>query len=156
MSAKSCDRCTLYVSYPIIHISNGAALAQEIVATSVFPVTEILAIEDHKFNITFLYATFRSQILLKPTSDQIGSDTNQRTGEGDQRGGVRGQWESIKIPLRNLTYITKSTQQLSLLSRLRLHSYRKVIGSRNRVRYHKNIAEDNNHRKPRYVRDYGG
>jgi hypothetical protein len=51
-------------------------LAQKIVASSVFPVTEILAIEDHKLNNTFLYIAFGSQSLLKPTGDQIGSDTN--------------------------------------------------------------------------------
>jgi hypothetical protein len=43
-------------------LPNGATLAQKIVASSVFPVTEILVIEDHK--------------LLNPTSDQTGSDTN--------------------------------------------------------------------------------
>jgi hypothetical protein len=57
-------------------LQNGATLAQKIVAGSVFPVTEILAIEDHQLHITFLYVTFGSQSLLKPTSDQTGSDTN--------------------------------------------------------------------------------
>jgi hypothetical protein len=51
-------------------------MAQEIVVSSVFLVTEILAIEDHKFDSTFLHIAFRSQSLLKPTGDQIGSDTN--------------------------------------------------------------------------------
>jgi hypothetical protein len=51
-------------------------LAQEIVASSVFPVTEILAIEDHKLDSTFLHVPFRSQSLLKSTGDQTGSDTN--------------------------------------------------------------------------------
>jgi hypothetical protein len=55
---------------------NGAALAQEIVAGSVLPITEILAIEDHKLNNTFLHDAFRSQSLLKPIGDQTGSDTN--------------------------------------------------------------------------------
>jgi hypothetical protein len=58
------------------NLSNGAALAQEIVASSIFPVTEILAIEDHKLNNIFLHIAFGSQSLLKPTSDQISSDTN--------------------------------------------------------------------------------
>jgi hypothetical protein len=66
---------------------NGATLSQKIVASSVFLVTEILVIEDHKLNSTFLHVAFRSQSLLKPTSDQTGSDTNLRTGEGDQWGG---------------------------------------------------------------------
>jgi hypothetical protein len=55
---------------------NGATLAQKIIASSVFSVTEILAIENDKFYCTFLHVAFRSQSLLKPTSDQTGSDTN--------------------------------------------------------------------------------
>jgi hypothetical protein len=51
-------------------------LAQEIVASSVLPTTEILTIEDHKLNNTFLHVAFKSQSLLKPTGDQTGSDTN--------------------------------------------------------------------------------
>jgi hypothetical protein len=57
-------------------LPNGATLAQKIVASLVFSVTEILAIEDHKLNSTFLYVAFRSQSLLKPTADQTSSDTN--------------------------------------------------------------------------------
>jgi hypothetical protein len=57
-------------------LSNGVALAQKIVARLVFPVTEVLAIEDHKLNNTFLHVAFGSQSLLKSTSDQTGSDTN--------------------------------------------------------------------------------
>jgi hypothetical protein len=57
-------------------LPNGATLAQKIVVSSVFLVTEILAIEDHKLNSTFLHVAFRSQSLLKPTSDQTDSDTN--------------------------------------------------------------------------------
>jgi hypothetical protein len=67
-------------------LSNGVTLAQKIVVSSIFLVTEILAIEDHKLNNTFLHVAFRSQSLLKPTGDQTGSDTNSRTREGDQRG----------------------------------------------------------------------
>jgi hypothetical protein len=44
--------------------------------SSVFPVTEILTIEDHKLNSTFLHVVFGSQSLLKSTSDQTSSDTN--------------------------------------------------------------------------------
>jgi hypothetical protein len=51
-------------------------LAQEIVVSLVFLVTEILTIEDHKLYDTFLHAAFGSQSLLKPTSDQSGSDIN--------------------------------------------------------------------------------
>jgi hypothetical protein len=57
-------------------LSNGTTLAQKAVASLVFPVTEILAIEDHKLHNTFLHVAFRSQSLLKPTVDQTGSDTN--------------------------------------------------------------------------------
>jgi hypothetical protein len=51
-------------------------MAQEMVVSSVFSITEILTIEDHKLDNTFLYIAFGSQKLLKPTRDQIGSDTN--------------------------------------------------------------------------------
>jgi hypothetical protein len=57
-------------------LPNGATLTQKIVASSVLPITEILAIENDKLHITFLHVAFRSQSLLKPTSDQIGSDIN--------------------------------------------------------------------------------
>jgi hypothetical protein len=50
--------------------------ANKIAASLVFPATEILTIEDYKLDITFLYVAFGSQSLLKPTSDQTGSDTN--------------------------------------------------------------------------------
>jgi hypothetical protein len=55
---------------------NGVTLVQKIVASLVFSVTEILAIEEHKFNNTFLHIAFGSQNLLKPTSDQTVADTN--------------------------------------------------------------------------------
>jgi hypothetical protein len=58
------------------NLPNGATLAQKIVASLVFPVTEILAIEDHKLNSPFFHVALRSQSLLKPTGDQTGSDTN--------------------------------------------------------------------------------
>jgi hypothetical protein len=57
-------------------LPNGVALAQEIVAGSVLPITEILTIENDKLHNTFLHVAFGSQSLLKPTSDQTGSDTN--------------------------------------------------------------------------------
>jgi hypothetical protein len=57
-------------------LPNGATLAQEIVTSLVFPVTEILAIKVHKLDSTFLHVAFRSQSLLNPTGDQTGSDTN--------------------------------------------------------------------------------
>jgi hypothetical protein len=57
-------------------LPNDATLAHKIVTSSVFSVTEILVIEDHKLNNTFLHVAFGSQSLLKSTSDQTGSDTN--------------------------------------------------------------------------------
>jgi hypothetical protein len=75
-------------------LPNGVILAQEIVAGSVLPITEIPAIENDKLHNTYLYVVFGSQSMLKPISDQIGSDTNSSTGEGDQRG---GEWKPIKF-----------------------------------------------------------
>jgi hypothetical protein len=49
---------------------------QKIVASSVLPITEVLIIEDHKLHNIFLHVAFGSQSLLKPTSDQTGSNTN--------------------------------------------------------------------------------
>jgi hypothetical protein len=57
-------------------LPNGTILTQKIVASSIFSVTEILAIEDHKLNSIFLHVAFGSQSLLKPISDQTGSNTN--------------------------------------------------------------------------------
>jgi hypothetical protein len=67
---------------------DGMTLDQEIVASSVLPITEILTIEDHKLNNTFLQATFGSQSMLELISDQTDSDTNWRIKEVDQRGGM--------------------------------------------------------------------
>jgi hypothetical protein len=58
------------------NLPNSTTLTQEIVVSLVFPVTEILAIENHQLYNTFLHVAFRSQSLLKPTSGQTGSDTN--------------------------------------------------------------------------------
>jgi hypothetical protein len=55
---------------------NDTTLAQKKVASSIFPVTKILTIENHKIYYTFFHVAFGSQTLLKPTSDQTGSDTN--------------------------------------------------------------------------------
>jgi hypothetical protein len=51
-------------------------LTQVVVASSVFPITEILTIEIHKLYDTFLHVAFGSQRLLRPTSDQTGYDSN--------------------------------------------------------------------------------
>jgi hypothetical protein len=57
-------------------LPNGVTLTQKIVASSVLPITEILTIKNDKLHNTFLHAAFRSQNLLKLTSDQTGSDIN--------------------------------------------------------------------------------
>jgi hypothetical protein len=57
-------------------LPNGMTLAQKIVVSLIFPITKILAIEEHKLDSTFLHVAFGSHNLLKPTSDQIGSDIN--------------------------------------------------------------------------------
>jgi L-rhamnose isomerase len=57
-------------------LQNGTTLTQEIVVSSVFLLTEILAIENHQLDCTFLHVAFGSQSLLKPTADQTDSDTN--------------------------------------------------------------------------------
>jgi hypothetical protein len=54
------DECIRDHVHFLDDLPNGATLAQKIVASSVFPVTEIHAIENHKLNSTFLYVTFRS------------------------------------------------------------------------------------------------
>jgi hypothetical protein len=41
-------------------LPNSTILAQEIVASSVFPVTEILTIENHKLYCTFLHIACKS------------------------------------------------------------------------------------------------
>jgi hypothetical protein len=76
-------------------LPNSTTLAQKIIVNSVFPVTKILAIEDHKLYNTFLHIAFGSQSLLKPTSDQTSSDTNEGL-EKATRGGVGDEWEPIK------------------------------------------------------------
>jgi hypothetical protein len=96
----------------LIDLPNCATLAQEIVAGLILPITEILAIENDKLHNTFLQITFGSQSLLKPTSDQTGSDTNWRTGEGDQRG---GEWEPIKILMQELAYVPSSNPKAKTL-----------------------------------------
>jgi hypothetical protein len=44
----------------------------------------------------------------------------------------------------NVAYILKMTRHPSLLTRPRLHSYRKAASPRKLVRNHRNIEEDNN------------
>jgi hypothetical protein len=57
-------------------LPNSTTLAQKIVTSLIFSVTEIITIENDKLYSTFLYIAFRSQSLLKLTSDQTGSDIN--------------------------------------------------------------------------------
>jgi hypothetical protein len=69
------ERCRDHVRL-MYDLPNGMTLVQKIVVSSGFSITKILIIKDHKLDITFLYATFGSQSLLKSTSDQTDSDTN--------------------------------------------------------------------------------
>jgi hypothetical protein len=57
-------------------LPDDTTLAQKIVASSIFSVTEILVIENHKLDSIFLHVAFGSQSLLNPTTDQTSSDTN--------------------------------------------------------------------------------
>jgi hypothetical protein len=57
-------------------LPNSTAQAQNIVVSLVFSVTEILAIENHRLDDTFLHVAFGSQSLLKLTTDQTSFDTN--------------------------------------------------------------------------------
>jgi hypothetical protein len=58
------------------NLSDDTPLTQQIVASSVLSITKILAIENYKLDNTFLHVALMSQSLLKPTSNQIGSDIN--------------------------------------------------------------------------------
>jgi hypothetical protein len=64
------DVCFLY------DLPNGMTLAPEIVASPVFPITKILAIEDNELHNTFLLVAFRSQSQLRTMSDLTHSNTN--------------------------------------------------------------------------------
>jgi hypothetical protein len=77
-------------------LPNGTTLAKKIVVTSIFLITEVLGIEHHKLDNTFLYVAFGLQNLLKPTSDKIDSHTNSRIEEGDQRGLNESQLKLLK------------------------------------------------------------
>jgi hypothetical protein len=87
-------------------LQNGTTVAQKIVASSILPITEILTIENHKLDNTFLYVAFRSQSLLEPTNDQTSSDTNSRTEGGDWRGG--GEREPNQILFQESVYVPSS------------------------------------------------
>jgi hypothetical protein len=60
----------------VYDLLGSTSLTKKIVASLVFSVTKILAIEDHKLHGTFVHVAFGSQSLLKPSSNQTGSDTN--------------------------------------------------------------------------------
>jgi hypothetical protein len=82
------DVCFLY------DLPNGMTLTQEIVASLIFPITEILGIEDNELHDTFLLVAFGSQRRLRITSDQTYSDTNWRT-KGVTGGGGERELEKI-------------------------------------------------------------
>jgi predicted RNase H-related nuclease YkuK (DUF458 family) len=64
------DVCFLY------DLPNGTTLVQEIVVSTVFPITKTLAIEDNELHSTFLHVAFGSQSRLRTTSDLTHSNTN--------------------------------------------------------------------------------
>jgi L-rhamnose isomerase len=57
-------------------LSDSTTLTQKIVASSILPIIKIITIEEHKLDCTFLHVASGLQKLLKPTIDQIISDTN--------------------------------------------------------------------------------
>jgi hypothetical protein len=68
-------------------------LAQGIVVSPVFPIIEILTIEDNELHDTFLHVAFGSQSWLKTTSDLTRFDTNWKTEEvTGGEGGWTGAW----------------------------------------------------------------
>jgi hypothetical protein len=64
-------------------------LAQQVVPTSVLPITEILTIENYKLDDAFFYVAFGSQSRLRTTSVLTRSNTNSRTEEAIRGGGER-------------------------------------------------------------------
>jgi hypothetical protein len=67
--------CRDHISF-LNNLSDGMTLTQEVVVSSVFPITKILTIENHKLDGTFLHVVFGSQSLLRITSDLTDSETN--------------------------------------------------------------------------------
>jgi hypothetical protein len=53
--------------------------------------------------------------------------------EGPDKATRGGEWEVIRIPQWNLSYVPNQTQYTSLLTLPRPHSYRKTIGPQNHV-----------------------
>jgi hypothetical protein len=68
-------RCRDHVCF-LHNLSNGTTPTQEVFASPVFLITEILTIEDNEYHDIFLDVIFGSQSLLRITSDLTGSDTN--------------------------------------------------------------------------------
>jgi hypothetical protein len=62
--------CFLY------NLPNGMSLTQKIVESSVFLISGILVIKNHKLYDTFLHVALGSQSLLRIMSDLTGCDTN--------------------------------------------------------------------------------
>jgi hypothetical protein len=83
-------------------ISQMARLAQEIDASPIFPITEIVIIKNHKLDDTFLHVAFVSHGQLRTMSDLTCSDTNWRIEEAT-RGGLNG--SLIKFFHMNPAYV---------------------------------------------------
>jgi hypothetical protein len=65
--------CQDHISF-LNNLLDRTPLAKEIIVSSIFPVTEILVIENHKLDDIFLHVTFELQSLLRTTSDLTDSD----------------------------------------------------------------------------------
>jgi hypothetical protein len=83
------------------------------------------------------------------------SSPSSACSEGSEkttRGGG-GEWESIKIPRENLTYVLESTRRASLPTRSRPRSYWKATSPQNWVRNTEITAEDKTRCMERYERN---
>jgi hypothetical protein len=65
--------CQDHISF-LNNLPDRTILAKELIVSSIFPVIEILVIENHKLDDIFLYVTFELQSLLRTTSDLTDSD----------------------------------------------------------------------------------
>jgi hypothetical protein len=82
----------------------------------IFPIAEILAIEDNELHGTFLHVAFESQSPLRTTSDLTISDSNWRTEGGDRSGGD-GEQELNQILLQELDYVPSSNPKAKTLQK---------------------------------------
>jgi hypothetical protein len=72
--------------------------------------------------------------ILDGDAAQLLGRVPKNVAEGPEKTIRGGEWESIKLPYRNLAYILKSTRRPSLLTSSKPNSYGTAIGPRNWVR----------------------